>query len=93
MTAVNAPPTASVLGLDPGDAQRRQDRDRDRDQRIRKPTVPAVAGSMRRKNVGPAARPERRARCAQPSTTTSSTVAMPHLDLQASSGKMSPRRA
>ena len=41
--------------------------------RTRKPTVPAVPGSIRRKNVGPATRPMSRA-IAQPSASSASTV-------------------
>ncbi len=43
--------------------------------RIRNPTVPAVAGSIRRMNVGPAALPMSRA-SAQPSATSRITVAI-----------------
>ena len=43
--------------------------------RMRKPTVPAVPGSMRRKNVGAAARPMSRA-SAQPSASSATTVAI-----------------
>ena len=43
--------------------------------RTRKPTVPAVPGSMRRKNVGPAIRPMSRA-IAQPNPSSATTAAI-----------------
>ena len=68
-TAVNAPPTASVSRLQAGDAQRDEHATRRTTSRIRKPTVPAVAGSIRRNSARAASSARGRARARQPRTT------------------------
>ena len=73
-TAVIAPPKASVPRVQAGDAQRADRRDDDEASRIRKPAVPAVAGSMRRNRVGAVKRPRSRA-SAQPRMTITTAAA------------------
>ena len=54
MTAVKAPPTASVSRLEPATRSATSTATTTaKTRRMRKPTVPAVAGSIRRKSVGP----------------------------------------
>ena len=74
-TAVIAPPTASVRGSRPAtrsDAIAAATRNASR---IRKPTVPAVAGSMRRNSAGAEKRPRSRA-SAQPRATITTAAAI-----------------
>jgi hypothetical protein len=73
MTAVKAPPTASVRGGRPAMFSAARSVIPTVPRRIRKPTVPAVPGSRRRNRAGPAARPTSRA-IVQPSTTSARTV-------------------
>ena len=73
MTAVKPPPTASVCSLAPATLSATSTVITIVSSRIRKPTVPAVAGSIRRRNVGPAKRLASRA-SAQPIATSASAT-------------------
>ena len=73
-TAVNAPPRASVRGPMPAIRSANTVATTIVNSRMRKPTVPAVPGSMRRNSVGPSSLPTSRAR-AQPSMISATTVA------------------
>jgi hypothetical protein len=72
-TAVNAPPSASVRGPRPAIRSAISTAASIVTSRSRKPTVPAVPGSMRRNSVGPIARPTSRANC-QPSAISTRNV-------------------
>ena len=76
MTAVNAPPSASVRASTPATRRATSSASPAVTRLMTKPTVPAVAGSRRRNSAGPRLRPTSRA-IAQPriiSTTTVATV-------------------
>jgi hypothetical protein len=75
MTAVKAPPTASVRGSSPATRSATMIASPTKTRRIRKPTVPAGPGSRRRNSVGPSARPTSRAIC-QPRTMSTTVVAI-----------------
>lgn len=61
MTAVNAPPTASVPGASPAIRSATRSARTTVASRIKNPTVPAVPASMRRNNAGPSQRAMERA--------------------------------
>ena len=73
ITAVKAPPSASVRGSMPMMPSATITASATVARRITKPTVPADAGSIRRNSAGPNARPTSRA-IAQPSITRTITV-------------------
>jgi hypothetical protein len=75
MTAVMAPPTASVSGLSPARRSATSTVITSVASRIRNPTVPAVPGSSRFMSTGPIARPRFMAK-AQPRMTRATTQAM-----------------
>ena len=73
MTAVNAPPTASDWNEAPATFSARTRAKPTVMSRSRKPNVPAVAGSIRRMNVGPTKLPIERA-SPQPKARTRMTL-------------------
>ncbi len=60
---MKAPPRASVRGPSPAIRSATTTAAKIVPSRMRKPTVPAVPGSIRRKSTGPSARPTSRANC------------------------------
>jgi hypothetical protein len=74
MTAVNAEAASNVSGLRPAIDSANSNTAISATSRTKNPTVPAVAGSMRRKSSGPIARPSARA-MAQPRISRRMTAA------------------